>query len=90
MEDLEAAVAELQRDRDRQRQDFERWRQEYATLAGKLRFPGTDFLVKLSWQVVYEGTLTAEASTLVASEIFETTPGALHVPYLLSDRKSVV
>jgi hypothetical protein len=83
-EELDAALRELQRDRDRQRQDFDRLRREYDQLAAKLRYPGTELLPYLQYQRVYDGTLTAASATLTTSEIFDTLPGALHATYLLS------
>jgi hypothetical protein len=83
-DELPGEVAALVRARDQQRQDFDRLRREFDVLAGKLRYPGTEFLVHLEYQVVFDSTVVAEASTLSTSEIFETLPGAQHVPYVLS------
>ncbi len=79
-----ASLRDLERGREQQRRELDRLREEYDTLAGKLRYPGTDFLVQLEYQMVYEGTLTAVASTLTTSPIFDTLPGALHAIYALS------
>lgn len=81
---LEAAHARAERERERLRQEHERLRREFDVLEGKLRFPGTRFLVDLEYQLVYEGSIVAIMSTLTTSEPIETLPGALHAVYALS------
>lgn len=87
MLDLDEALSlleTLKTTTEQQREDFDKLRREYDTLASKLRYPGTDFLVKLEYERVYDGTILAEPSTISTSAIFETLPGALHAPYVLS------
>jgi hypothetical protein len=83
-EEIEAALRELERARDQQRQDFDKLKREFELLNGKLRFPGTDFLIRLEYQAVYEGTILAAASTLTTAPIFDTLPSAQHALYHVS------
>lgn len=81
---MREAIATLERDRDVQRGEHDRLRRQFEVLEGKLRFPGTKFLVDLEYQLVYEGSIVAIMSTLTTSEPIETLPGALHAVYALS------
>lgn len=82
--DLERLVEELQRDRDKLREDHEKLRHEYDVLAGKLRYPGTDFLVKLEYAPIFDSTITATSADITISAPFDTIPGTGHASYLLS------
>ena len=86
---IDAALADLTREQDRQRRDFDRLRREYDQLAIKLRSPGTKFLVDLEYKLVFptdtaDGVITVGAASLHVTTPIETLPGALHAVYVLS------
>src|SRR4029077_154096 len=81
--ELDATVQTLTRDRDRLREDLDRLRREFDQLDGKLRYPGTKFLVDLEYKLVYEGTITAPLNS-IATQVIQTLPGALHALYALA------
>lgn len=85
VDEIDDAIAALQRDRDQLREKVDRLRRDHDTLSGKLRFPGTKFLVDLEYKLVLDTTITAAASTLtVPAGFFESLPGALHAVYCVS------
>jgi hypothetical protein len=83
-DELDDRIAALERDRDRQRQEFDRLKREHDALANKLRYPGTKFLVDLEYKLVYEDTITVGAVSLHVEPPFETLPGTIHAIYALS------
>jgi hypothetical protein len=87
-DELDDAIHQLQRDRDELKAKLEKLRVDHDVLSGKLRFPGTKFLIDLEYRVVYDATATfghagtTGAFTLTAA--FDTLPGTLHAVYALS------
>lgn len=87
IEDLEVVqdtIVEIQSDSTVQRADLALLSKKFDELEGKLRFPGTKFLVDLEYRLVYEGTLTAPFSSAISSTIIESLPGTLHAVYIIS------
>jgi hypothetical protein len=81
--ELDTTVQTLTRDRDRLREDLDRLRREFEQLNGKLRYPGTKFLVDLEYKLAYEGTTTV-ATGGSTNTLVDTLPGLLHGVYVLS------
>ena len=79
-------LSDLRREFDREREERRALERRYDTLAAKLSYPGTRFLVDLSYKLVYDATLTAAASggsgTATTGPVFEITEG--HAVYVLA------
>lgn len=79
VEEIEDRIRTLERDGEQRRVALDRLRTEYDQLRNQLRYPGTRFLVDLSYKLVYDATITAAASggsgTATAGPVFETTDG---------------
>lgn len=84
LEELDEAVQQLRTELDRAEQERRALESDFLTLKRKLSLPGTKFLVDLEYRLVYDATLTATASALTTSAVFETLPGTLHAVYVLS------
>lgn len=84
VDEIDDRIRDLERDRDQQRVEFDRLRVGYEQLRNQLRYPGTRFLLDLSWKRVYKGTVSVATVTLNVGAVFETLPGAQHALYLPS------
>lgn len=85
-EDLEVVqntIAEIQSDSTIQQTDLALLSKKFDELEGKLRFPGTKFLVDLEYNIVYDARIVINTSSTSQISI-DTLHGELHAVYQLS------
>jgi hypothetical protein len=87
-DEIERTFRDLRTDLDQARRDIAKAQHDHDQLSGKLRYPGTKFLVDLEYKLVYDATLTAAGTPATTVQtlgpVFETLPGLLHAVYELS------
>jgi hypothetical protein len=81
---IDNEIQKLKRDRDRLQIKVDRVRQDFDLFQGRLRYPGTQFLIDLEYLLVLDVTLSCNGPALTIGNVFETLPGALHAVYTLS------
>lgn len=84
LDDVDDALEQVQRDLAALTTKHDTLKRDHDQLSGKLRSPGTKFLVDLEYKLVHESTVAVAAGTVVVGSVFETLPGALHAVYVLS------
>lgn len=85
-DEIDDAILELRRDRDAQRQRYDKLKADFDAFLNKFQ-PGTKFLVNLEYRLIYDTTLTLATGGPVET-LIETRKDLQHAVYELSAKRT--
>jgi hypothetical protein len=86
-EDIENSqddILALQTNYTKLKTDVDLLRTQFDDLTGKLKYPGTKFLVDLEYRLVFDDTIIVNHDSAITSAPIEVLPGLLHAVYAIS------